>query len=90
MNLKFSSAAILLYISLSLACGGNNGRCINPNGDVDKDYERTEECCKAGGNKWCWCSHRAEWYCDFDNGGEKSDFEICCEKKLDFSFRDCN
>ena len=91
MKLKYLSTATLLYIALSSAtCGDNNLRCINPNGDVSDDYQRTKECCEASTNKWCWCSHRAEWYCDFDSWGETADFKICCERKVDFSFRDCD
>lgn len=79
---------LLLYVAIASACGDNAYRCINPEGSISQDWAKTNYCCNQLAEDTCYCSHRAETYCD-PYGPNIDRFKKCCESFTDFSWREC-
>jgi hypothetical protein len=87
--MKASSITFLLYIALTSACGENAYRCVNPDGSVEDDWAKTQECAvKLGTLSECWCWGLAQFHIDAPS--DKIDaFKKCCESSENFGWREC-
>jgi hypothetical protein len=85
--MKFLTAC-LVFIGVASACGDNAYRCVNPDGFVTDDWAKTKACCNKIAEEYCYCSHRAEEYCD-PFGSNIQKFKDCCESYKGFEWREC-
>jgi hypothetical protein len=76
-----------LLIAVASACGNNAYRCVG-NGSVEDDWKHTNACCAMLFEETCYCSHRAETYCD-PSGGNIQKFKDCCDQWDNYYAREC-
>jgi len=81
------STILLLYVSAVVAYERDAYRCIGLNG-VDANWQVTPRCCNNLRQGDCYCSHRAEYYCDLIGEDAIQKSKQCCGAIKDYTFRE--
>ncbi|KAJ0142685.1 Uncharacterized protein HZ326_14498 [Fusarium oxysporum f. sp. albedinis] len=75
--MQFLSLLVLLA-PVASSCGDNTYRCKNPDKSTAEEQAVTTKICSSLGNGYCYCNHRAEWFCD-TFGEDINKFKKSCE-----------
>lgn len=75
--MQFLSLLVLLA-PVASSSGDNTYRCKNPDKSTAEEQAVTTKICSSLGNGYCYCNHRAEWFCD-TFGEDINKFKKSCE-----------
>ena len=83
-----SPFVLFLLLALTNACGDNAYRCQNPENGRDDDWAMTRSICNDLKEDDCWCSHRAEFFCD-PYGDNIAKFKEMCDSHQGYDWNEC-